>query len=119
MHLPMIDFATSDSAMALAVTRSLLHELHLPEPYLFSSGRSFHGYCPVLLSADSWRIFMGALLLLNPDSGREVVDHRWVGHRLMAGYGALRWSWNTDQYVSYPGPRLANRPAFRRIAPNE
>ncbi|MHB1292207.1 MAG: primase 1D-like protein [Sulfuricella sp.] len=30
------------------------------------------------------------------------VDPRWVGHRLISGYAALRWTKNTEQYLNTP-----------------
>jgi hypothetical protein len=45
---------------------------------------------------------MGSLLLLNKPSGFKLIDERWVGHRIMAGYSALRWSCNTKQYKKMP-----------------
>jgi hypothetical protein len=35
---------------------------------------------------------MGRLLLLNLPEKPCLVDTRWVGHRLIGGYAALRWS---------------------------
>lgn len=68
----------------------------------FSSGRSFHGYGSELLTERQWIKFMGLLLLVNRPSAEPWVDPRWIGHRLIAGYGALRWSKNSTHYLSEP-----------------
>lgn len=53
---------------------------------------------------------MGHLLLINPRNGAEVVDTRWVGHRLIGGFGSLRWSNNSGQYLGLP-----TRVAFHKV----
>ncbi|MGC1520222.1 MAG: hypothetical protein WA803_01670, partial [Steroidobacteraceae bacterium] len=68
----------------------------------FDSGRSFHAYGLQLISPGEWREFMAKLLLLNLPEGEHLIDARWVGHRLVAGYGALRWSANSDFYLQVP-----------------
>lgn len=101
LHIPMIDFATS-SLDELAECAKVFKELRLPQPYIFSSGRSYHGYVATLVDTSTWVRFMGALLLCNRPGRPEIVDSRWVGHRLIAGYSALRWTQNTSQYLSPP-----------------
>ncbi len=99
-HLPMVDMSTSSQA--------LLRRLEIaPSPTLrdlfwFFSGRSFHGYGRTLISSDDWPKYMGELLLFNEKDMRPLVDPRWVGHRLISGYSALRWSFNTTHYLNYP-----------------
>ena len=34
--------------------------------------------------------------------GQEIVDSRWIGHRLIGGYSSLRWTNNTGMYRSEP-----------------
>lgn len=101
-HLPMADL----SGHGLAEIRSAFDQISAEASWrraaLFASGRSFHFYGFVLLDLEAWIKFMGRLLLLNRRGEREVVDSRWVGHRLMAGYGSLRWSWRGAQYTSAP-----------------
>jgi hypothetical protein len=41
-------------------------------------------------------------LLQNPPLEAEVVDTRWVAHRLLAGYGTLRWTANQPRYLKEP-----------------
>lgn len=69
---------------------------------LYSSGRSFHAYSKTLLGRKEWYDFMGRLLLINPRNSNDVVDTRWVGHRLIGGFGSLRWSNNSGQYLGLP-----------------
>jgi len=117
-HIPMIDF---DNDLPLPMVRELgarvLHRLTVPPRdtetdnhptlYTFETGRSFHQYADVLVSATDWNEFLGNLLLLNPLADRPRVDIRWVGHALNRGYAALRWSRHTERYVSIP--RLVDR----------
>lgn len=111
-HIPMIDMA----ARAVGVIGKVLNVLpvNLTENMQwFSSGRSFHGYGINLLTRDEWIEFMGRLLLANQPQQHPVVDPRWVGHRLIAGYSALRWTKNTEDYIQYPelirDPHLISR----------
>lgn len=55
-------------------------------------------------AADVPRITRAACLLLlaNPKNDKQVVDSRWVAHRLIAGYAALRWTSHQNQYLSVP-----------------
>lgn len=100
-HIPMVDMHTAAKAQLQklsAVVRKDIFETF----YWFDSGRSFHGYGLRLLSNDEWVSFMGSLLLANLPGLTAIVDPRWVGHRLMAGYSALRWTKNTSQYLQLP-----------------
>lgn len=45
---------------------------------------------------------MGKLFLATQVGVPPTVDPRWVGHRLIAGYAALRWTKNTPHYVDTP-----------------
>ncbi len=103
-HIPMIDFSTSDfngpeiyGRMSRYLPKSILLNMAI-----FSSGRSFHAYCTTLLSPGEWADFMGRLLLINPVDQPNIVDSRWVGHRIIGGYGSLRWSNNSAQYLGMP-----------------
>jgi hypothetical protein len=95
LHIPMIDYATED-AKDIRVVETLLPV----QPQYYSSGRSFHAYFPTLVNEDEWSKFMGGLLLCNDD--KNIVDDRWIGHRLMGGFSSLRWSCNTTQYKKLP-----------------
>lgn len=103
-HIPMIDFSTEErlksdifARMSQYLPRSLMLTMAV-----FNSGRSFHAYSTTLLGPKDWHEFMGRLLLVNPKNGREVVDSRWIGHRLIGGFGSLRWSNNSGQYKGLP-----------------
>ncbi|MBU9577243.1 hypothetical protein KTE26_02190 [Ralstonia mannitolilytica] len=100
-HIPMIDFATRSRAQLPKLNEFL--EGRIADSMLwFDSGRSFHGYGTTLITEAEWRELMGRLLLANMPNLPPLVDPRWVGHRLIAGYSALRWSCNTKQYIQLP-----------------
>lgn len=102
-HLGMIDFASGiDLERVRNQVKRLLGEEMLLRMSCYESGRSFHGYFNCLLRPGEWQEFLGRLLLMNEVEQRQIVDARWVGHRLMGGYCALRWSKNTSWYQSYP-----------------
>jgi hypothetical protein len=100
-HLVMVDMSTSAKAH-LDKLRSFLGEHFFHQIAWYSSGRSFHGYGEDLLSEVEWVRFMGLLLLANKPSMEPTVDPRWIGHRLLAGYSALRWTKNTSHYLVQP-----------------
>nr|WP_166487022.1 hypothetical protein [Cupriavidus necator] len=100
-HLVMVDMATSAKAH-LEKLRVFLGGHSFQRISWFASGRSFHGYGEDLLPASEWVKFMGLLLLANQPSLEPTVDPRWIGHRLMAGYAALRWTRNTAHYLVSP-----------------
>ncbi len=102
-HIPMIDFAKRCVEEAdIALMRSIIGNALTSSFLYFDSGRSFHAYGLQLISPGEWREFMAKLLLLNMPAGEHLIDARWVGHRLVAGYGALRWSANSDFYLQVP-----------------
>lgn len=103
-HIPMIDFSLEENIsqdvfdrMGRYLPKSLMLNMAV-----YSSGRSFHAYSTTLLTPKAWYDFMGRLLLINPREVGDVVDTRWVGHRLISGYGSLRWSNNSGQYLGLP-----------------
>lgn len=100
-HIPMIDFAglSSDHLSALI---EVFGERAADEFSFFSSGRSFHAYGCSLFDQRQWYEFMGKLLLCNFPGRPVIIDQRWVGHRLIGGYSALRWSCNGSNYRQYP-----------------
>lgn len=112
-HLVMVDMATSSKAH-LEKLRSFLGDYFFQRMAWFDSGRSFHGYGADLLAEQRWTQFMGLLLLANKPRMESTVDPRWIGHRLMAGYAALRWTKNTSHYLGYP-VRIDNRRTDRVI----
>lgn len=104
LHIPMIDLAASEisgheifSRMSRYVSRPVLMNMSF-----YASGRSFHAYSTALLPPKDWISFMGQLLLVNPKNQAEVIDSRWIGHRLIGGYGSLRWSNNSKHYLGEP-----------------
>jgi hypothetical protein len=103
-HIPMIDFSYGGPFDKRIVER---FRKHVPLGVLenmafFETGRSYHAYSKVLLRQREWIDFMGSLLLVNPRGEPEIVDARWVGHRLSGGFASLRWSKNTRQYEAAP-----------------
>jgi hypothetical protein len=100
-HLVMVDMSTSARAH-LEKLRSFLGDHFFQQIAWFTSGRSFHGYGEDLLSEQDWVRFMGLLLLANKPRLEPTVDPRWIGHRLLAGYSALRWTKNTAHYLIPP-----------------
>lgn len=100
-HIPMIDLSTPNQLDLHSVPRVLPPELKDSMRW-FESGRSFHGYSSTLISEADWIKFMGRLLIANPVDGLAIVDSRWIGHRLISGYGSLRWSKNTFDYLKVP-----------------
>lgn len=72
------------------------------QAWIYSSGRSFHLYLPVLAPRSDWYRFAARLLLLGTP-GAPAVDTRWVGHRLMAGYASLRLTARGEHYLREPG----------------
>ena len=102
-HVGMIDFAESASVSAIRLSvRRFLGDEALRCLSIYDSGRSYHGYIEQLMIPREWREFLGRLLLMNEVSQPPVVDSRWVGHRLVGGYCALRWSMNTRWYKAMP-----------------
>jgi len=103
-HIPMIDFSIEKS-----VERNVFDRMsrYLPKSLMlnmamYTSGRSFHAYSTTLLGSKDWYDFMGRLLLVNPCRQPDIVDTRWIGHRLIGGFGSLRWSNNSRQYLGLP-----------------
>jgi hypothetical protein len=84
-HLPLMDFRVERGPTAAA---ALLSVAPCAAPWggiLLDSGRSYHLYGAQLLPWEQWVAFMGRCLLLSP-----LTDPRFVGHRLLAGFGVLR-----------------------------
>lgn len=102
-HVGMIDFVGIPSSVTLIdKLRYLLGATAAREMYLYLSGRSLHGYIAKLMKPKEWREFLGRLLLINFPNEAPVVDSRWVGHRLIGGYSALRWSANSEWHQQMP-----------------
>jgi hypothetical protein len=104
LHIPMIDFAleSSISPVTLSRMRYFIPNRVMLNLALFESGRSFHAYSTTLISPKQWIDFMGRLLLINERGSQEIIDTRWIGHRLVGGFSSLRWSNNTGLYLRMP-----------------
>lgn len=103
-HIPMIDFSLERGMSPELFDRM---SCYLPKSVmlnmaLYSSGRSYHAYSTTLLGLKDWHDFMGRLLLINPRNSDSIIDSRWIGHRLVGGFGSLRWSKNSEQYLTVP-----------------
>ena len=101
VHFPMVDMSTGSSAQLEKVKPILGDEIFNSFDW-YRSGRSYHGYGRYLMTQDEWIVQMGKLLLVNKVGVPPTVDPRWVGHRLIAGYAALRWTKNTEHYLDNP-----------------
>lgn len=101
LHIPMIDMSTGSLAH-LEKLRPFLSDHLFQHITWYRSGRSFHGYASTLVSPKEWASLMGTLLLANQPGLPPTVDPRWIGHRLIAGYSALRWTKNTMHYIEPP-----------------
>ena len=97
-HLPMVDMSTSTRAH-LEKLRSFLDTETYQGFVWFESERSFHGYGSRFITNVEWVTYMGQLLLSNQKDLKPTVDPRWIGHRLIEGYAALRWTRNTNHYL--------------------
>ena len=103
-HIPMIDLVSSPSRSRLnKLSRVLVAEMGLSGHFVFfETGQSFHGYFPDVIPELAWCKYLGELLLLTEDDGENAIDTRWVGHALVRGFTALRWSHNTNRYRAMP-----------------
>jgi hypothetical protein len=99
-HIPMLDFQGMTSGQLRAVADALPRE-YAKGIQVYFSGRSFHAYFPHLLTPRQWIRFMGSALLCNK-SAVSVIDQRWIGHRLVGGYAALRWSCASSRHEQLP-----------------
>lgn len=103
LHIPMIDFAAKE--LPSEEDLSELGDcagLEFNDLVFYNSGRSFHAYGKALLTKDEWIDFMGALILVNKPGDAEIVDTRWVGHRLRQGSAGLRLTKTSPKYLAYP-----------------
>lgn len=100
-HVPLVDMSTGSRAH-LSKLKAFLDVETFSGFVWFSSGRSFHGYGSKFVTHDAWIRYMGQMLLSNQKDLKATVDPRWIGHRLIAGYSALRWTKNTEHYLRLP-----------------
>jgi len=102
-HIGMIDFVGRPAFSELSEhVRNMLGAHTLTMMSYYDSGRSFHGYVADLMEPGEWHRFLGRLLLMNVPDSSPIVDARWIGHRLLGGYSALRWSANSAQHRQLP-----------------
>lgn len=105
-HIPMLDLACPQLGdYEMARLKKFLGAAMLASMRFYFSGRSFHAYGSKLLAPEELEPFWGAAILANEQGKPPVVDARWVGHRMIAGYGALRLSARSD--TSLCAPRAA------------
>lgn len=102
-HIGMIDFVGRPSeAYVRESVRKFLGPQMAASLVLYDSGRSIHGYSLILMGPAEWYRFLGRALLMNTPGEEPVVDERWIGHRLIGGYSALRWSANSSHHSVLP-----------------
>lgn len=102
-QLPMADLVTDQiDERSFSVLRRIVPPSLWRTAAVFDSGRSYHIYFRKLIRKGEWPRFMGRLLLANLPGQKQIIDSRWVGHRLIGGYGALRWSANSDHHSRAP-----------------
>jgi hypothetical protein len=103
-HIPMIDFiGRPGQSLVFQLSRTLTGEMDFSSHLtLFDTGRSFHGYFADLIPEHAWLQYLGLLLVFGEQNRAPIIDTRWVGHALVRGFTALRWSRNTNRYRAMP-----------------
>jgi hypothetical protein len=103
-HIPMIDFSIDYRQSDKIYWRLIkfIDKEILDNMAVYNSGRSLHAYSTTLITQKKWVKFMGQLLLVNEKGQEQMIDDRWIGHRLIGGFSALRWSNNSGIYISAP-----------------
>lgn len=116
-HFGLLDFqaGTNELSAVEQASEALIEQYRPCKAALVNSGRSFHLYLGALFGHAEWVSFMGRVLLLNLRDQPPTIDPRWIGHRLMAGYGALRWSDN----VRKPLPEVVRQWEGSGASPSE
>lgn len=103
MHLPMIDMGCEQIESHLPKLKEAFGDFGIETLSVYRSGRSYHIYGHGLLKDEHELIrFIGRMLLLNLPRQERIIDERWVGHRLMAGYLTLRLTSNNPHYKLLP-----------------
>lgn len=112
-HIPMIDFKAPESFIrnSMSSLQNVLPKKIFNELVFYNSGRSCHAYSLNIINHAEWIDFMGRLLLVSHPHEQQIIDTRWIGHRLMSGFSSLRWSANTDKYLALP-KRIAMHSTF-------
>lgn len=102
-QIPMADLVANQiDEQSFSVLKQVVPPTLWRSAALFDSGRSFHMYFRRLIRKGDWPGFMGRLLLANLPGRGQIIDSRWIGHRLLGGYGALRWSANSAFHARCP-----------------
>lgn len=101
-HIPMLDLLGDFDEYAAGLIKEAMLDFGVHRYVAYSSGRSFHIYGCGLIPDAELKHFFGRSLLLNLPGKRDVVDSRWIGHRLMGDYGSLRWTNNSGTYHDIP-----------------
>ncbi|WP_238965580.1 hypothetical protein, partial [Pseudomonas sp. AF32] len=103
-HIPMIDFKAPEDLIRNSINslQKVIPKKIFNELVFYNSGRSCHAYSLKIISNAEWIDFMGRLLLVSHPHEEQIIDTRWIGHRLMSGFSSLRWSANTDKYLALP-----------------
>jgi hypothetical protein len=98
----LVDFATSKLKYAQETAMQITSFSKTPYALLVFSGRSFHLYAFSFYMKTQWIQHMGQCLLLNKKNEEKIVDDRWIGYRLIQGYGSLRLTCNNKNYLTEP-----------------
>lgn len=101
-HIPMLDLLSRFNETMIPGLKALMNEFGVKEFWVYETGRSAHVYGLQPIDSDQLISFFGKALLLNLPGKEAVVDSRWVGHRIVARNGSLRWSCNSEQYHQLP-----------------
>ncbi|WP_234305344.1 primase 1D-like protein [Deinococcus ficus] len=101
-HIPLIDFATNKLEFVKDSMMPIMKEFRIDRVDIYDSGQSYHVYMHSIRTSYSWNKLMGRFLLINQRNMPEVIDSRWVGHRLLAGYSTLRVTNRGKGYKSAP-----------------
>ncbi len=87
MHIPMLDLEIEEKEENLDFAVNSIKALGQKHGVILRSGASYHYWGFDLLSKEEWLQLMHTSLLLD-----DVVDRRWVGHRMLDGFSNLRLS---------------------------
>jgi len=84
-HIPMMDFDERKCEGRWDIIESFFRGIG-QEGVILHSGRAYHFYGVHLLQEKDWLNFLGKCIL------SDLVDDRYIGHRLLDGCGTLRIS---------------------------
>lgn len=101
-HIPMLDMNGPFRTENLPLIEACLGEQGISRFQIFSSGRSYHLYGIGCLPPERYEKFLGRALLMNLPGQIDIVDQRWIGHRLLGGYATLRWTNHSGYYKAFP-----------------